>query len=97
MHTITLDSPLTVDHAVTIDGFSENVFQGVGPTGVISIRLQGAPSVANGLIITGSGSTIQGLEIVGFNNTSTSAGILLQGPLATNNTIVGNDIGNTSN
>ena len=96
VHTITLDSPLTIDHAVTIDGFSENVFQGVGPTGVLSIRLQGAPSVTNGLIITASGSTIQGLEIVGFNSTSTSAGIVLQGPQATNNTIVGNDIGNTS-
>jgi parallel beta-helix repeat protein len=95
--TIVLGSPLTINRAVTIDGFTQTQAEGVTASGMLSIRLQGAPSVANGLIIsaTGSNSTIQGLEIVGFNSTTTSAGISIVG--ATNVSILGNDLGNTDN
>ena len=94
VQSINVASDLQIQRAVTINGFSEDTAPGVTP-GVLSIRLQGAPTATNGLVVTGSGSTIEGIEFVGFRNTSTSAGIALMGPGATNNTIVGDVFGTT--
>ena len=90
IQTINVASDLQLTHAhTTINGFSENA-----SPGVLSIRLQGTATATNGLVVTGSGDTIEGIEFVGFHNTPTSAGLVI-GPDAANNTIVGNDFGNT--
>ena len=75
-----------ITNPVLIDGFSEP-----GYSGTPLIELSGGQTGGgNGLVITGSGTTIRGLEIVGFVE---GAGILISGTGATSNTIESDDIG----
>src|SRR6185295_17059681 len=84
-HTINLTSALpTIGEAVIIDGWSEPDFAG---TPVIELNGASAGAGADGLHITGGGSTVRGLVINNFSGDGIE--------LATNggNTIVGNIIG----
>ncbi len=80
-------SPLpAITNPVLIDGSSQP-----GYSGTPLIELSGAQAgTGDGLTITGSGSTIRGLEIIGFVQ---GAGILISGTGATKNAIEANDIG----
>ena len=86
IQTITLGSPLTIVGPLLIDGFSQPGYVG---TPLIRLAAQSA-DVADGLIITGAGSTVRGLQIVGFLG---GAGILITGPAATGNLITANVLG----
>jgi len=84
-HTISLATALPqITQAVIIDGWSEPDFTG---TPVIQLDGSAAPVGADGLWISGGGSTVRGLIISGFND----RGISLTG--GGGNTIVGNWIG----
>ncbi len=74
-----------ITNSVLIDGFSQP-----GYDGTPLIELSGLAGTGDGLTITGSGSTIRGLEIVSFFQ---GAGILISGTGATKNTIEADDIG----
>jgi hypothetical protein len=71
---------------VLIDGTSQPGYAG---TPLIELRGQ-AGGAADGLTITGSGSTVRGLSIDGFTSGS---GIILSGPSAVDNAIEANFIG----
>jgi len=87
-------APLTslpiITEAVTIDGTSQPGFAGTPP-----IQLDGtnAGATTNGILITGSGSTIRGLAINRFRG----SGIFILGNTATGNAVLGNYIGTDVN
>ncbi len=86
-HTISLDSELpTITEPLMIDGWSEPDFAG---TPVIEIDGNSAGADVTGLTITAADSTIRGLIINRFDGN----GILISGPGATGNVIIGNYIG----
>ena len=85
--TIVSLSPLpAITNPVRIDGTSQP-----GYAGTPLIELSGSQAgVPDGFTITGSGSTIRGLDI---NSFASGAGIVITGMAATGNTIEANDIG----
>jgi hypothetical protein len=86
VQTIAPISPLpAITNSVLIDGFSQPGYHGTP-----LIELSGQAGTGDGLTIRGSGSTIRGLQIIGFFQ---GAGILISGTSATKNTIEANDIG----
>ena len=87
IQTISPISPLpAITNPVILDGFSQP-----GYTGTPLIDLNGSQEgVSGGLEITGSGSTIRGLDITEFYQ---GAGILITGVGATQNTLEANVIG----
>jgi hypothetical protein len=87
VRTIAPLSPLpAITHAVLIDGFSQP-----GYTGTPLIELSGSQAgPADGLTITGSGSTVRGLDINGFGS---GAGIHIMGTGATGEWIYSDLIG----
>ncbi len=95
VQTITLASPLpTITNAVTIDGYSQpgasrNTLS-TGSNAVLQIALNGvnAGAGANGLTISASNSTIQGLVVKNFSG----SGIVLTNG-ASNDVVQGNFIG----
>ncbi|EHR72505.1 hypothetical protein BurJ1DRAFT_3700 [Burkholderiales bacterium JOSHI_001] len=86
-HTITLLSDLpSLGEAVVIDGSSEPDFAGAP---VVQLT-DGGASTTVGLTLAGSGSTVRGLSITGFNG----QGLLVSG---NNNVVAGNWIGMAPN
>ncbi len=87
VHTILPFSPLpAITTSVLIDGFSQG-----GYAGIPLIEINGQKSgTGDGLTITGSGTTIRGLAIDGF---ASGAGVVIQGPAATGNSVTANVIG----
>jgi hypothetical protein len=80
-------SPLPpITSSVLIDGFSQPGYAG---TPLIEIDGQSSGS-GDGLTITGSGTTVRGLDIVNF---ASGAGIVIDGSGASGNVIVANVIG----
>ncbi len=86
------DSPLpAVAHPTIINGYSQSGAHAnslsTGDNAVIEIQIDGSSaSGANGLVLSGGGSTVEGLSITHFND-----GILISGAGA--NTITGNFLG----
>ncbi|MEG4555730.1 DUF4347 domain-containing protein, partial [Microcoleus sp. F6_C1] len=87
-------APLTslpiITQAVTIDGTSQPGFAG---TPLIQLDGTNAGGTTNGILITGSGSTIRGLAINRFQG----SGIFILGNTATGNSVLGNYIGTDAN
>jgi len=87
-------APLTslpiITQAVTIDGTSQPGFAG---TPLIQLNGTNAGATTNGILITGSGSTIRGLAINRFGG----SGIFILGNAATGNSVLGNFIGTDVN
>ncbi|MEG4348662.1 SdrD B-like domain-containing protein [Microcoleus sp. LAD1_D3] len=87
-------APLTslpiITEAVTIDGTSQPGFAG---TPLIQLDGTNAGGTTNGILITGSGSTIRGLAINRFQG----SGIFILGNTATGNSVLGNYIGTDPN
>ena len=87
---VPLSSLPAIADPVLVDGFSQP-----GYSGTPLIELSGSQAgAADGFTITGSGSTIRGLNINGF---ASGAGIVITGIAATGNTIEANDIGTDPN
>ncbi|MEG4971914.1 DUF4347 domain-containing protein, partial [Microcoleus sp. K4-B3] len=79
-----------ITEAVSIDGTSQPGFAG---TPLIQLDGTNAGATTNGILITGSGSTIRGLAINRFQG----SGIFILGNTATGNSVLGNYIGTDSN
>ena len=84
-----LSLPIIIE-AVTIDGTSQPGFAG---TPLIQLDGTNAGLTTNGILITGSGSTIRGLAINRFGG----SGIFILGNTATGNSVLGNFIGTDVN
>ena len=85
-----LSSLPIITQAVTIDGTSQPGFAG---TPLIQLDGTSAGGTTNGILITGSGSTIRGLAINRFGG----SGIFILGNAATGNSVLGNFIGTDVN
>jgi hypothetical protein len=86
----------TLSDTVTVDGRSEGIFQGTpGYSGPPLIELNGtnAGFHANGLVITSSNCSVNGLVVNNFQHVTGDTGIWITGVGATGNKIVGNYIG----
>jgi hypothetical protein len=87
LQTIDPASPLpAITDPLLIDGTSQSAYSG---TPIVEIDGEGT-GTGNGLTIFGSGSTIRGLAIDGFKF---GAAISIDGAVATNNAIYGNELG----
>ncbi len=87
IQTIAPISPVpAISSPVLIDGFSQPDYAG---TPLIELSGQ-STRYSDGLTITGSGTTIRGLDINGF---ALGAGVVISGSAATGNLIEANDIG----
>jgi uncharacterized repeat protein (TIGR01451 family)/CSLREA domain-containing protein len=98
--TINLTSALpTITGPVTIDGYTQpgaspnTLPDGNNAVLLIELNGAGAGATANGLVLTGTGSTVRGLVINRFGQ----SGVVITGNGATNNTIAGNYIGTKAN
>ena len=83
----------TITRSVLIDGLSQPGYAGtpvIELSGSDTDGLDGETVAADGLTITGSNVTVRGLDINGF---SFGAGILIDGPSTSNDSVYGNVLG----